>query len=51
MAKDLGKARELYQAAASQDYEGAREALSRLDQAPPEKKGFFKGLFGGLRGR
>ena len=48
--RDAEKALELYRAAAEQAYDGAAEAVERLEgggKAPREKRGFFKGLFGG----
>ena len=50
VAQDLGQARELYQAAADQNYEGAREAVDRL-AADSKKGGFLRGLFGGRKDR
>ena len=43
VARDLSRARELYQAAARQEYEGAQEALDRVSG---KKSGFLRGLLG-----
>ena len=47
--QDPVRARELYAAAAEQDYEGAREAADRLAGAGGKKGGFLRGLLGGGR--
>ena len=60
VSPSVERARELYEASASQDYQYAAEALERLKNGPPprkaekkapekkspEKGGFLKGLFG-----
>ena len=51
--RDQEKALELYRAAAEQAYDGAAEAVERLEKGtkpPKEKGGFFKGLFGWRKG-
>lgn len=48
MPQDLSRARKLYQAAAEQNYEGAREAVERLADTG-KKGGFLRGLLGGRR--
>ena len=42
----MEKALELYRAAAETGFDGADKAVARLEK---EKKGFFKGLFGGKK--
>ena len=52
--RNLARALELYRAAADQGFQEAQEALERLKDAKPEKRekgGFFKGFFGGGRGK
>ena len=44
--QNIEKALELYRAAAETGFDGADKAIVRLEK---EKKGFFKGLFGGKK--
>ena len=50
--RDLGRARELYQAAARKEYEGAQEAADRLKRSAERLSGgFLKGILDNLRGQ
>ena len=50
MARDLKRARELYLAAARQDYDGAQEAADRLEKSGG-RGGLIRGFLDGLRGQ
>ena len=50
MPRDLRRARELYQAAAQQEYDGAREAAARLEKSGG-RGGVLRGFLDGLHGQ
>ena len=50
VARDLKRARELYLAAARQDYDGAQEAADRLEKSGG-RGGLIRGFLDGLRGQ